>query len=263
MVPRLHRLSPTLWEMPLSSQKKGSIAIRSKVINKTGDQVELRVEVADTGAGIPEEDHQSIFTEFEQSHSQKTSKHKGTGLGLAICKKLVELMGGKIGVHSKPGKGSTFWFTLKAKAQSLVKVSSTLATTKNSISDDQLPKLNLNVLLADDNQVNIKVAELMLQKFGCKVTSVLNGKEAINKFKKQRFDLVLLDIQMPVMDGIEATQKLRAMKTNLPPIIGLSANAMEGDAQRFIKMGMDDYLCKPVTVEAFKQKLVNWFPHAS
>ena len=115
------------------------------------------------------------------------------------------------------------------------------------------------VLVVDDNEVNIKVADLMLQKLGCQIFSASNGFEAIESYKNHSFDLILMDVQMPIMDGVEATQILRKNYENLPPIIGLSANALEGDAQKFIDLGMDDYLAKPITSEILFKKLKKWF----
>lgn len=241
----------------------GSITVRSFIIDQGHSETKLKVEIHDTGTGISEEDQEHIFTEFKQAPNGNSASHKGTGLGLAICKKLIELMGGEIGVNSKPGQGSNFWFSLKAEHAKVSAISEVKADTPAKTNSSDLPKFGLNVLLADDNEVNIKVAELMLKQFGCSVIAARNGEEALKVYDAHPFDLILMDVQMPVMDGVEATRSLRDKHNELPPIIGLSANAMEGDAQKFVALGMDDYLAKPVTVEELKATLMKWFQKPS
>lgn len=237
---------------------KGSIEVRSSLIAKKEDEFAFKIEVKDTGAGISDLDQKEIFKEFKQAQGEPISKHKGTGLGLAICKSLIELMGGSIGVNSELGKGSTFWFSLIAKKVEGKIISKEADTIEPSLIEKS--EFNLKVLLADDNEVNIKVAEFMLSQMKCEIVPAQNGQEAIDLVAKNDFDLILMDIQMPVLDGIEATQQLRELHPKLPPIIGLSANAMEGDAQRFIGLGLDDYLSKPLTINNLKDKLLEWFP---
>tara|TARA_R110002072_G_scaffold227038_3_gene383971 strand:+ start:3199 stop:5169 length:1971 start_codon:yes stop_codon:yes gene_type:complete len=238
--------------------KEGSIAIHSSLIAKTKEDIEFKVEIKDTGAGISDHDQQEIFKEFKQAEGDPVSNQKGTGLGLTICKNLIELMGGEIGVYSELGQGSTFWFSLKAKI--VEKEHSPQAKPSNKDPENQKTEYNLKVLLADDNEVNIKVAEFMLSQMKCEIIAAYNGQEAIDLVADHDFDLILMDIQMPVMDGVEATQKLREKYSKLPPIIGLSANAMEGDAERFINLGLDDYLSKPITINTLREKLKQWFP---
>lgn len=238
--------------------KEGSIAIHSSLIAKTKEDIEFKVEIKDTGAGISDHDQQEIFKEFKQAEGDPVSNQKGTGLGLTICKNLIELMGGEIGVYSELGQGSTFWFSLKAKI--VEKEHSPQAKPSNKDPENQKTEYNLKVLLADDNEVNIKVAEFMLSQMKCEIIAAYNGQEAIDLVADHDFDLILMDIQMPIMDGVEATQKLREKYSKLPPIIGLSANAMEGDAERFINLGLDDYLSKPITINTLREKLKQWFP---
>lgn len=238
--------------------QKGCITVSSRFIAKKDEETEFKIEIKDTGAGISDEDQQEIFKEFKQAQGESVSKHKGTGLGLAICKNLIELMGGEIGVYSELGKGSTFWFRLKAKKVEVEKSLGNIVEPKKP--KEGRNEFGLKVLLTDDNEVNIKVAEFMLRQMKCEIVPALNGQEAIDMAAKHHFDLILMDIQMPVMDGIEATQKLRDLHSKLPPIIGLSANAMEGDAEKFINLGLDDYLSKPLTINTLKDKLNQWFP---
>jgi PAS domain S-box-containing protein len=220
----------------------------------------VNFEVEDTGIGIGPEHEHEIFAEFKQINDSLNKEHRGSGLGLAICKQLAELMGGEIGMTSKLGTGSLFWFKLKAKrVRSHVDEPIHKGGLQKAI--EKVNPLNLDVLVVDDNEINLKVAELMLQKMKCRVSKAVDGFSAIEACENERFDLILMDVQMPKMNGIEATKKIKEMLiTSAPPIIGLSANALKGDAERFINEGMDDYLSKPVTLTDLKNKILHWFP---
>jgi PAS domain S-box-containing protein len=211
-------------------------------------QEELLVSISDTGTGIDEEYHDTVFMEFIQVHDPKKTNYSGTGLGLPISKKIVESLGGEMGLKSKKGKGSTFWFTIIPE-----KITEKPIDTVEEI-QSFLP-LELSVLLVEDKKVNRIVAELLLSDMGCSVQIAENGLVAVEKVKHNDFDVILMDIQMPVMDGIMATIKLRSMGIKLPPIIGLSAEAMEGDAEKYIQMGMDDYITKPIDANILYKKL--------
>lgn len=258
--PKLTQVISNLVGNSVKFTEKGNITIRTQILERNDIHTALKIEIIDTGAGISLVDQKKIFKEFTQAQNAKATEHKGTGLGLAICKKLVELMGGQIGVTSKIGKGSTFWIKLNLKNSTLEKSEDKKSNNPkiDPILSDIAAK-KLHVLVADDNAINIKVAELMLSQIGCTGDSVVNGQEAVEAVYKGKYDLVLMDIQMPIMDGIEATQELRKSGNNLPPIIGLSANAMDGDAERFISMGLDDYLSKPLTIDDLRTKLEKWF----
>jgi len=206
----------------------------------------LRIEVTDTGEGIQPEKINKLFKPFSQLDGAENQYFEGTGLGLSIAKELTDLMGGDIGVTSEDGQGSTFWFNFKAE-----KVSREDA--KKSINYSSLKETGpLKILYAEDKLVNQKVVNIMLTSLGHKVTLVKNGQEALDKFEPGRFDLILMDIQMPVMDGVTATRKLKTKYAeDLPPVVGLSANAFEGDREKYINQGLDDYLTKPVKKEDF------------
>ncbi len=205
----------------------------------------LRIEVIDTGEGIHPEKINKLFKPFSQLEGTENQYFEGTGLGLSISKELTDLMGGDIGVTSEEGQGSTFWFNFKAE-----KVSREDA--KKSINFSTLKETGtLNILYAEDKLINQKVVNLILTSLGHKVTIVKNGQEAVDKFEPGNFDLILMDIQMPVMDGITATRKLKATYPNLPPVVGLSANAFEGDKEKYMNQGLDEYLTKPVKKEDF------------
>ena len=190
----------------------------------------LRFEVTDTGIGIPASTQTTLFERFVQADSSTTREFGGTGLGLAICKQLVALMGGKIGVVSAPGQGSTFWFTVTAPA---AEDEETLESAQADIDVPMCPS-PCRILVAEDNPVNQKVVRAFLETAGHELNIVNNGAEALAAVQSSRFDLILMDIQMPIMDGVTATKAIRALtgpQRNIP-IIALTANAMAGDKEK-------------------------------
>jgi len=235
--------------------KKGSVTVNFSITNRVEDKLQFLVEVIDTGIGISDNDQLRLFTKFNQLDNSLTRSQEGTGLGLAISKELSELMGGEIGVESEYGKGSSFWFSFNAIAseeKDCVSVKSNYGSFKDV-------RFNHFVLLVEDKFVNQKVATLMLESAGCSVVVANNGRESVDLIcAGNKYDIIFMDIQMPIMDGVEAVGILRKKYKNLPPIIGLSANAMEGDAEKYIKLGMNDYLSKPFTTEQLKEKLYKW-----
>ncbi len=235
--------------------KKGSINVNFSLASQDNEIIKFLVEVVDTGIGIAEPDQLKLFSEFSQLDNTLTRSYEGTGLGLAISKELSELMGGEIGVNSEYNKGSTFWFTFTA----IPSEESDYISVKNFYQNYKDMKFNISVLLVEDKLVNQKVETLILENIGCKVSLAVNGKEAVDMISAGlKYDIVFMDIQMPIMDGVEAVSILRKKYSKLPPIIGLSANAMEGDAERYIKLGMDDYISKPFTANQIKEKLFKW-----
>lgn len=213
--------------------------------HKGGEAGELYFQIIDTGIGIPKEQQDTIFEKFMQVDGSAKRMYGGTGLGLAICRQLIELMGGKIGLISSPGRGSTFFLNLTLPP------SNHPAKVKELRGDqvEILIRSDVKVLLVEDNKVNQKVAEAILRKAGCEVDTAENGQDAIQQIRKATYDLVLMDCQMPVMDGFEATAKIRAMHNELSqiPIIALTAHAMKDDRQKCIDAGMNDYISKPVS----------------
>ncbi len=214
--------------------------------------------VIDTGIGISKEGLKQLFKSFSQVDISITRKYGGTGLGLAISKNLVELMGGEIGVESEEGKGSTFWFTAELETLSAEEVKQ----VEENKEEEGQPKDNkvrsLNILLAEDNLINQKVALAHLKKFGHNVTIANNGIEAVDFFSKNKYDLILMDIQMPEMDGLVATHLIRAYeKENISqertPIIAMTANVMSEDIKKYYNQGMDDFIGKPFKVEDLKE----------
>ncbi|MFW5792727.1 MAG: ATP-binding protein [Bacteroidota bacterium] len=221
------------------------------IFNQDSEKLLVKISVSDTGQGIPKNEQKNLFKPFSQVDDGDTRKHEGSGLGLSICKQLAELHGGTIGVQSNPEEGSIFWFTFIAepgKAQ--------IKETADEKPDKKVIHDGLRILVAEDKKVSQKVIMLMLIKMGHKVMVADNGEEVLQFFEPGKFDLILMDIQMPKMDGITATILLKQKYEKLPPIVGLSANAFEGDREKYMKQGMDEYLTKPFNINDFNE-LIN------
>jgi signal transduction histidine kinase/ActR/RegA family two-component response regulator len=252
----------------------GEIGVRVHLVEERSADVTIRCEVADTGIGIPEETRTRLFQPFTQADGSTTRKFGGTGLGLAISRRLVELMGGCIGVDSQVQKGSTFWFTLilrKTAARQEASEDQTVAspapvTVCTSGSARSVKPFNgLRVLVVEDNPVNQKVAVKMLQNLGCMADVAGDGREALTAVGMSCYDIVFMDCQMPEMDGFEATAEIRKREQNGDghhvTVVAMTANAMEGDRDRCLLAGMDDYLSKPVTRDRLCTVIERWVPH--
>ncbi|MEM6641693.1 MAG: PAS domain S-box protein [Bacteroidota bacterium] len=237
------------------NNKKGDINMSIRIQERIGNTYLFKVSVKDSGIGISEEDKEALFQSFHQLDNSSSKNFGGTGLGLAISKELVRAMAGEIGVVSTVGLGSTFWFTFKS-----TKVDSDHEEPQSDTAlRDQFINQKPRILLVDDNDVNRKVASNILIKSGCSVIEAVDGFQAIEKVQHQRFDLILMDIQMPKMDGTEATQKIRDLGLKkCPPIIAMTAYSMEEDRDRFIGAGLDDYLSKPIKADALIRKIKEW-----
>jgi signal transduction histidine kinase/CheY-like chemotaxis protein len=215
----------------------------------------LEFRVRDTGIGILADKQRIIFESFTQADGSTTRKYGGSGLGLAISKQLVRLMGGAMGVESELGHGSTFWFTASFAPHATAEPSSSAPSRSPLVYP---PPQALSVLLAEDNKVNQKVAVALLKKAGHQVQVVSNGRDAVLESGRGDFDVILMDVQMPELDGIQATQMIRAREQAFGahlPIIALTAHVMKGDRERCIEAGMDDYLSKPLSAAALTEKL--------
>ncbi len=250
-----HRLSQVITNMISNAIKfttEGEVQLSVNILNKTKKSVKLQFNVEDTGIGIPQDMQKLVFNKYDQiaNPNNYLVTQEGTGLGLSIAKKIVLLMGGEIGVFKNEQKGSTFWFTVDIP----------LAKTKHSLkpkSNNKI-KFNLNVLLVDDKEINLKVADLMLTSLGCNVDCALNGEVAIQLYNKSpdKYNLIIMDIQMPVMDGITATRKLREKHaTKLPPIYGLSAQLIKNLQKSPEELGFDYYLTKPLSLDTLTNSL--------
>ena len=212
-----------------------------------GDRCLLRFEVRDTGIGIPPEKQEMVFNKFAQADSSTTRLFGGTGLGLAICRELVGMMDGEIGAESEPGKGSHFWFTVACRETASKAIDFKSDGTSPAKLDPAGKMPPLRILLAEDNQINQEIAVACLEDAGHLVDLVENGADAVAAVKKALYDLVLMDVHMPIMDGVAATQEIRRLPgaRSKIPIIALTANAMVGDREKYILCGMDDYASKP------------------
>lgn len=225
----------------------------------------LRIEVEDSGIGITAEQLPRLFTKFTQADSSTTRKHGGTGLGLAISKQLVELMGGQIGAHSRPGAGSTFWFTLpfaqRPDAMPTARIIALDPSDPQRIEAEPESPRRLHVLVVEDQAVNRMLATRMLAKFGCEVDVAENGRVACERTAHQHYDLLFMDCQMPEMDGFDATRTIRTGEAGSgrhTPIVALTANAMDEDRERCLDAGMDDYISKPFSAGDFERALQRW-----
>jgi CheY-like chemotaxis protein len=243
---------------------KGSITVDARRGRLSSHQNELHLSVRDTGVGIPESKLTSIFGAFNQADSSTTREYGGTGLGLTICARLVELMGGKIWVKSEPGNGSVFHFTVRLlgnnpslAAQGAVTFAPQTLPKASLEPIKQQPPSTLKILLVEDNLVNQKLAMVLIKKWGHDCTLAQNGQEAVALFPTQHWDLVLMDMQMPVMGGLEATRLIR--ESELPgrhtPILAMTANAMASDRQACLDAGMDDHLSKPLNSKALQASI--------
>lgn len=218
----------------------------------------LQLEVRDTGIGIAAEDLPRLFQPFTQVDASSTRKHDGTGLGLAISRRLVELMGGQITVSSQPGNGSCFHLQLPFAVATAV--ANEAVTSTVPLQPRARPA---RVLVAEDNAVNQRVAAAMLKRLGLRADLVANGAEAVAALAAVRYDLVLLDCRMPVMDGYEACRRIRQTQGEHLPIIALTANVAQGERERCLAAGMDDYLAKPVRLAELAAVLQRWLPATS
>jgi signal transduction histidine kinase/CheY-like chemotaxis protein/HPt (histidine-containing phosphotransfer) domain-containing protein len=216
-----------------------------------GHSIFLRFAVRDTGIGIPKDKFGTIFESFTQLDGSYTRKYGGTGLGLSISRQLVQLMGGHIDCESEEGKGSVFYFTIPFRLAVPEDIERITDSQEAPGAEESLEKLqkSLHILLADDFEVNQQLVVSILEKYGHHVRVTNDGKEALEALQRETFDIVLMDVQMPVMDGLEATQKIRNLedpKLAGIPIIALTAHAVKGDREKFLRAGMDEYIAKPV-----------------
>lgn len=256
---RIGQIVSNLISNAIKFTEKGSVTVRVLAPDKR----HIRIEVQDTGIGIPEDVQARIFDKFTQADNSTTRKYGGTGLGLSICKQLARMMGGDVGLRSAPQKGSLFWATFAFDpADDMGGVANGTKEKTKPILDVGLTH-GLSVLVAEDNAINQEFVLQILQDFGCAATLVRNGKEAVAEVTSGKtFDVILMDCQMPEMDGYDATKEIlsfhAAKGTPCPPIIAATANAMKTDKQKCLDAGMCDYLPKPFLKNDVLMKLLKW-----
>ncbi|MBI9096775.1 MAG: PAS domain S-box protein [Sphaerochaeta sp.] len=252
---RLQQVLVNIIGNALKFTQSGQILVAAYPLPAIGkEQVRILFSISDTGIGISDDALGKLFTPFTQGSQGYTRTHQGAGLGLSICKRLIELMGGNISVESEIGKGSTVHFTITFLRDA------TSSTTGEIVDvETRLMDTTGKILLAEDDRVSSMTAVKQIEKMGFEVTAVADGRQVLEALRKESFDLILMDVQMPVIDGVEATRAVRGgeadEKNKDIPIVAMTAYAMEGDREKFLAAGMDDYLAKPVDMDELEQAI--------
>ena len=259
---RLRQCVSNLLSNAIKFTERGRVAIRIGAAEQVSGDWMVKISVSDTGIGMDPETVSRLFTTFTQGDASISRRFGGTGLGLAITRQLARLMGGDVSVESRPGEGSTFHFTFVA--DSCVDMPCIEAETSSAapaaVADESAidRAMGAKILLVDDNPVNRQVVKLFMASFRATFVEAVNGQDALDKLAMESFDIVLLDVRMPVMDGKEAIKRIRASVEpwRNVPVIALTADAMSGDRERYIGMGMDDYVSKPIDSRELAQKVI-------
>lgn len=242
----------------------GSICVHVTFLKESTDQVSVQFVISDTGIGIAPEDMQNLFTPFTQIDAALNRKFDGTGLGLAICKKIIDMLEGDIGVKSEEGAGSEFWFNVSFQKalDGPVKNGEIERVSMQALqSDNKFELKDSKILTVEDNQMNLKLLTHMLKKLGYQMIIAPNGRIAVDICRQQEFDLILMDCQMPEMDGFEATRAIRTDQESLnqnTPIVVMTANVLLGDRERCFDSGMNDYIAKPIILQKLQEGIEKW-----
>ena len=261
---RLRQILLNLAGNAIKFTARGSVAITARMLTEMKDFLTVKVEVRDTGIGISGGKINLLFGNFQQLDASTTRKFGGTGLGLAISKRLAELMGGDIGVTSAEGLGSTFWFTITLKKQSASNTEKSSAVTALPALAGRFEAVNCatRILVVEDNQISQKVSVKILENIGFKADTAASGLEAIRALEEKVYDLIFMDVQMPEMDGLEATRRIRSKLTKVPdpevPIIAMTAHAMKSDREECLAAGMNDHIAKPFTPQILAEIMERW-----
>ena len=253
---RIRQVLTNLCDNAIKFTASGGVTIQLQCRTLTDGQYEAQFSVVDTGIGIPKNKRAAIFEAFSQADASTTRRFGGTGLGLTICRRLVELMGGRIWLESEPGAGTTFYFTV------LLRLPSQELPIDAPKQEAAVPKAMraLRVLLVEDHPINQRLATTLLTNWGHTVVLAENGQEAVTLFAEGPWDIVLMDMQMPVMGGLEATRQIRSIESpgSHTPIVAMTANAMEGDREACLAAGMDAHMAKPFKAETLRSVLTTW-----
>lgn len=250
---RVKQIITNLLSNGVKFTDKGSVTLLVSTLKNTSTTTKVLFKVIDTGMGISKSAMGNLFNEFTQTDVSITRRYGGTGLGLAICKRLTHIMNGEIGVDSELGKGSTFWFTIEFDKENTNKLTQDMPTEPTETKA-------LHILLVEDNAINQKVAIFNLRQLGHTIDLAENGLIAVEKFKANTYDFILMDIMMPEMDGMEATVKIREIEKERGVekginIIAMTANALKGDREKYLQSGMDNYISKPFQQQDLKSVL--------
>lgn len=256
---RLGQILINLGSNAIKFTERGSVRIRGRLSEEPGDSVCVRFDVEDTGIGIAAADQARLFSAFVQADDSITRKYGGSGLGLAISRRLVEMMGGEIGVHSEPGKGSTFWFTAHLATNGAAGEAGEAAEASSAEAELKASYAGTRVLLVEDEPINQEVSRCLLEAVGLHADIANDGVEAVDHASATDYALILMDMMMPRLDGLGATRAIReAEDGHRTPIIAMTANAFSEDQERCLAAGMDDFMSKPVAPDELYAKLLKW-----